>query len=101
MERLAANPSGPALEILVDRATQDPEAVVRGVAVEGLRSRAAETARTAVKKALDDDAPVVRRAACVVAISVLGEKDGKRLLTRLKNKDADPSVRGIAAQCLK
>jgi outer membrane protein assembly factor BamB len=89
-----------AKRILVDRATKDPDARVRGIAVEGLGGQSGKTAVDAVRAALADKSALVRRAACSVARAVLGN-DAKAALTKLAKSDPDLTVRRLAVEILR
>ena len=95
--QVAKLPDGSGAQILIDRAMNDPSYLVRGVAVEGLRGNQSEASRALIRRVLSDESETVRRAACVVAISVLGE-EGRKLLKKLALNDPEYFVRALAKE---
>ena len=68
--------------------------------IEGLRGDTDKRTKALVRKALKSEFQVIRRAAIVVAISVL-EKEGTKLLRRIAAKDPDHLVKTLAKETLK
>lgn len=95
--QVAKLPDGAGEVILIDRAANDPSSMVRGVAVESLKGRQTNAAKAAIQEALKSDSEIVRRAACAVAISVLGE-EGRKLLRKLAKSDPEHFVRKLAEE---
>jgi len=99
VREVAKLPAAERRTLLLDRAVNDPSSEVSAMAVEGFRGDTDSSVKTLVRKALEAESQMVRRAACVVAISVLGE-EGRKLLKKIADGDKDVLMRALAIEQL-